>query len=159
MRHLIRGMFMREPREKKLLQVQIMLSEMLNASAAQEDTMAPDNRRLGCHMALLSALLKANVMGPLTVRRQPFCHSSTSHGDNARELHLPLLVHLDQSAVLGQHAAANCLLWPCMQERQQATWTMNQAQAFRPWWERVHLSTIAKKCTKQLASPLQSCLQ
>lgn len=94
MRHQMRRMSMRGPSCKRLFQVQVMLTEMLNVSSAQEDTMVPNNRRLGCHMALLSALLKANVMGPLTVRRPLFCHSLSSHGNDARELHLPLLVQL-----------------------------------------------------------------
>jgi hypothetical protein len=44
-----------------------MLTEMLNKAEAPASSPKPSSRRVGCHMALLSALLDGNVFGPLTV--------------------------------------------------------------------------------------------
>ena len=47
--------------------LQMVLSEMLNRAGAPTACDGPNNKRLGCHMALFSALLKAETLGPLTV--------------------------------------------------------------------------------------------
>lgn len=51
-----------------------MLSEMLSKAGAPQDSPHPNGKRVGCHMALLSALIQANVFASMTVRSgSPLC--------------------------------------------------------------------------------------
>ena len=48
--------------------MQVLLVEMLSSAGVAERGTEPDQKRLGCHMAIFAELLRANAMGPLTVR-------------------------------------------------------------------------------------------